>query len=273
MTEEKSGGFLATSDRVELIATIIMALAAIFTAWAAFQSAKWSGEQATSFSKAGAARTESTRFDTRAGQLAGIDVALFTSWLDALNTDANTGAIEFGPGVLYEPTEGTLSGFLFERMRDEFRPAMDAWLVLFAEDRTTAPATPFAMPEYVLARINDALNDRERSVRGSRILIVGVAYKRDVSDVRESPALDIIRLLESRGARVSYHDPFVPELNLDGERLSSAPLKEGVEAADMVVIVTDHQDIDYPWLVANAKVVFDTRNATRDIAGETVLRL
>ena len=152
-TEEskENGGFFATGDRVELIATIIMALAAIFTAWAAFESAKWGGEQATSFSKAGAARTESTRFDTRAGQLAGIDVALFTSWLDALNTDAASGAINFEPGVLYEPTDGTLSGFLFFRMRDEFRPAMDAWLVLFAEDRTTAPPTPFAMPEYVLA--------------------------------------------------------------------------------------------------------------------------
>jgi hypothetical protein len=147
---------LGSSDRVELVATIIMALAAIFTAWAAFQSAKWSGEQATSFSRAGAARTESTRFDTRAGQQAGVDVAIFISWLDAVNADAREGLIEFGTGEVYQPADRTLSGFLFERVREEFRPAFDAWLVLFAEDSETAPATPFAMDEYVLANTLEA---------------------------------------------------------------------------------------------------------------------
>ena len=110
---------LGSSDRVELVATIIMALAAIFTAWAAFQSATWSGEQATPFSRAGATRTESTRFDTRAGQQTGVDVAIFISWLDALNTDAREGLIEIGTGEVYPPTDGTLSGFLFERVREE----------------------------------------------------------------------------------------------------------------------------------------------------------
>lgn len=147
---------LGSSDRVELVATIIMALAAIFTAWAAFQSAKWSGEQATSFSRAGATRTESTRFDTRAGQQTGVDVAIFISWLDAINTDAREGLIEIGTGEVYQPTDGTLSGFLFERVREEFRPAFDAWLVLFAEDSEAAPATPFAMDEYVLANTLEA---------------------------------------------------------------------------------------------------------------------
>ena len=153
MSNEKDTpiNLFGTSDRVELVATIVMALAAIFTAWAAFQSAKWGGEQATSFSKAGAARTESTRFDTRAGQLAGIDVALFTSWLDAFNSDRTEGVISFEPGDLYRPTDGTLSGFLFERMRPEFQPAMDAWLVAFSADPTSAPPTPFATEEYVLA--------------------------------------------------------------------------------------------------------------------------
>lgn len=140
-----------TSDRVELVATMIMALAAIFTAWAAFQSAKWSGEQATSFSKAGAARTESTRFDTRAGQLAGIDVSTFVAFADAFNSDRNEGLIESGPGIPFEPIEGTLSGFWFERVRQEFRPAFEAWLDALVNDRNSAAPTPFAMEEYVLA--------------------------------------------------------------------------------------------------------------------------
>lgn len=145
-----------TSDRVELVATVIMALAAIFTAWAAFESAKWSGEQATAFSRAGATRTESTRFDTRAGQEAGVDVAIFTSWLGALNSDVVNGTITLNPGEVYQPVDGTLSGFLFERVRDEFKPAFEAWLILWAEDQTTAPSTPFEMEEYVLANAVEA---------------------------------------------------------------------------------------------------------------------
>lgn len=152
MTDQQDDKLLfGAADRVELIATIIMAVAAIFTAWAAFQSAKWSGEQATSFSRAGAARTESTRWDTLAGQQAGIDVALFTSWLDAFNSDVTEGQIERTPGQVYQPTDGTLSGFLFDRFRDEFRPAMQAWLEAFAENPDTAPPSPFAMEEYVVA--------------------------------------------------------------------------------------------------------------------------
>jgi len=91
--EEKQTKLLGTSDRVELLATIVLALAAIFTAWAAFESAKWSGEQATNFSRAGATRTESARFDTRAGQLAGIDVTVYMSWLDAFSSDRRDGSI------------------------------------------------------------------------------------------------------------------------------------------------------------------------------------
>lgn len=156
VSNSKDAGFLASTNRIELVATIIMALAAIFTGWSAFQSAKWSGEQATDFSRAGAARTESTRFDTRAGQETGVDVAIFTSWLSALNADVNAGLIEFDNTQVYQPTEGTLSGFLFERVRPEFRPAFDEWLVLFAADRSTAPPTPFTMEEYVLANAVEA---------------------------------------------------------------------------------------------------------------------
>lgn len=148
---QEEGNFFGASDRVELVATIIMALAAIFTAWAAFESAKWGGEQATAFSKAGAARTESTRFDTRAGQLAGIDVATFIAWGDGVNSDVQDGLIVVGPGIPYEPTDRTISGFWFERMRPEFRPAFDEWVEVFFEDRENAPPTPFAMESYVLA--------------------------------------------------------------------------------------------------------------------------
>jgi hypothetical protein len=138
-------------DRIELVATVIMAVAAIFTAWAAFESAKWSGIQATSFSQAGAARTESTRFDTLGGQQTGLDVALFISFVTAVNNDSTDGVIEFDRDTPFVPTEGTLSGFLYERARPEFKPALDAWLVEFATLGDNAPATPFQMDEYVVA--------------------------------------------------------------------------------------------------------------------------
>lgn len=144
-------GFFDTSNRVELLATVIMSLAAIFTAWAAFQSAKWSGEQAIAFAEAGAARTESTRFDTRAGQMTSIDVATFTNWINALNEDIASGAIDLSGQTTYEPTPGTLSGFISARFRDEFRPAFDTWTEAFLADSANAPPTPFSMEEYVLA--------------------------------------------------------------------------------------------------------------------------
>jgi UDP-N-acetyl-D-glucosamine dehydrogenase len=129
------------------------------------------------------------------------------------------------------------------------------------------------MPEYVCERVANALNDRERSVKGSRVLVLGVAYKRDVEDVRESPALDILKLLESRGARVGYHDPYVPSLSLDGQTLRSEELLPGVKAADIVVVVTDHSAFDYGEIVSNARLVLDTRNATRGIKSPKVLKI
>ena len=129
------------------------------------------------------------------------------------------------------------------------------------------------MPEYVCQRVAGALNDREKSVKGSRVLVLGVAYKRDVEDVRESPALDVMRLLESRGARVGYNDPHVPELTLDHRTLRSQELMTAVRGSDVVVIITDHSAYPYREIVEAAPVVVDTRNATRGIASAKILKL
>jgi UDP-N-acetyl-D-glucosamine dehydrogenase len=129
------------------------------------------------------------------------------------------------------------------------------------------------MPEHVCDLVARALNDREKSVKGSRILILGVSYKRDVDDVRESPALDILRLLEARGARISYNDPYVPELQWKDTILRSEELMPAVRAADMVVIVTDHTAYRYAEIVASAAFVLDTRNATRGIRAGNVVKI
>ena len=129
------------------------------------------------------------------------------------------------------------------------------------------------MPEYVCVRVADALNERERAVKGSRILVLGVTYKRDIEDVRESPALDILRILESRGARVSYNDPHVPELALNGVTLRSEDLLPAVRQADLVVIVTDHSAYAYREIVDAAKVIVDTRNATKGIVSDKIIKI
>ena len=125
------------------------------------------------------------------------------------------------------------------------------------------------MPRYVIRRLADALNDRCVPLNGARILILGVAYKRDVDDVRESPALRILDFLSAKGAEVCYHDPFVPTLEDQGRgapALSSVALSaEAISGADAVMIITDHTNIDYTWVAKHAALVIDTRNATRDI--------
>jgi len=122
------------------------------------------------------------------------------------------------------------------------------------------------MPRYVVEKIAAALNARRQAVNGARILVLGVAYKRNVGDVRESPALEIIALLAERGAEISYHDPYVPRLQYDGGTLSSVALDSQVlSEADCVVIVTDHSCIDWPLVVSHSRLVVDTRNALKGI--------
>jgi UDP-N-acetyl-D-glucosamine dehydrogenase len=119
-----------------------------------------------------------------------------------------------------------------------------------------------AMPEYWVARVVDRLNEQGKAARGSQVLVIGVAYKKDIGDIRESPALDVIRLLERRGAVVRYHDPHVPVLKEEDIDLTSVPLTpESLRAADCTVIVTDHAAIDYAAVGRHARVVVDTRNA------------
>jgi UDP-N-acetyl-D-glucosamine dehydrogenase len=123
------------------------------------------------------------------------------------------------------------------------------------------------MPVFWVRKVGDALNQMGKAVRGSSVLIVGVAYKKDIEDLRESPALDIIRLLEQQGAQVSYHDPYVPAFEEDGHRFASVPLTAGtIKAADCVMIVTDHSSLDYGLIAANARAIVDTRNALRRAA-------
>ncbi len=123
------------------------------------------------------------------------------------------------------------------------------------------------MPEYVAEKIVNALNTRKKAIMGSDILVLGVAYKRDISDLRESPALDVIRLLQEKGARVKYADPFVSVIKMEvGPDMKASPLNEQLlKSSDCVVIVTDHSSFNYQWVVDKASLVVDTRNATRNV--------
>jgi UDP-N-acetyl-D-glucosamine dehydrogenase len=129
------------------------------------------------------------------------------------------------------------------------------------------------MPEFVVEKIQNALNDAYKPVRGSRIHILGVAYKRDIDDVRESPALDIILLLQRRGAVVSFTDPYVHSLQSQNTVLESQDLLEGVCSADCVVIVTDHSNVDYGAVVEHSKIIVDTRNALKHYRSPKIVRL
>jgi UDP-N-acetyl-D-glucosamine dehydrogenase len=130
-----------------------------------------------------------------------------------------------------------------------------------------------AMPEFVVTRIIDALNARKRSLNGSRIHIIGVAYKRDVNDLRESPALEIIEQLAHRGASISYTDPYVPAFKHAGLDLTSVPEKDMHKGIDCGVIVTDHKVFDYPAMVERFPLLVDSRNALKGISKDTVFRL
>jgi UDP-N-acetyl-D-glucosamine dehydrogenase len=128
------------------------------------------------------------------------------------------------------------------------------------------------MPALVVGKVQDALNDQSKPLRGSRVHVMGVAYKRDIDDLRESPALDVIHLLQARGAQVSYSDPHIPELHVDGIDLSTIP-EEQVGSADCAVIVTNHSAFNYRQLVARAPLIVDSRNALKGFSSPKIIRL
>ncbi|MCC6143318.1 MAG: nucleotide sugar dehydrogenase [Candidatus Hydrogenedentes bacterium] len=125
-----------------------------------------------------------------------------------------------------------------------------------------ASAVNSSMPEYVVEKITALLNDVEKSVKGSRILILGVTYKKDVADTRESPAIDIMSLLAHKGAILSYADPYAATFEAPGVSLSASDAAMEAAASDLVVVVTDHSAFDYPGILAHATLVLDTRNVT-----------
>ena len=129
------------------------------------------------------------------------------------------------------------------------------------------------MPHFVVDKIQNALNEHSKPLSGSHVHVLGVAYKRDIDDVRESPALDIILLLERRGARVTYSDPFVPTVKIEGLELCSVDALAASAEADCVVVVTDHAAFDYDGITAKAKLIVDTRNALKGKTGANIVRL
>lgn len=129
------------------------------------------------------------------------------------------------------------------------------------------------MPHFVVDKIQNALNERTKPVRGSHVHVLGVAYKRNIDDMRESPALDVILLLRRLGARVTYSDPFVPALGLDGASLEAENEFPASAEADCVVVITDHAKFDYAALAEKAKLIVDTRNALKGKTSPNIVRL
>jgi UDP-N-acetyl-D-glucosamine dehydrogenase len=119
-----------------------------------------------------------------------------------------------------------------------------------------------SMPDFVVEKVARALNDDKKAVNGSRVMVLGIAYKRDIDDMRESPALDVMRLLEARGAHVVYHDPHVPSFREEGHEMHGVALTAAeLASCDAVVIVTDHKSVDYQFVGENARLIVDTRHA------------
>jgi UDP-N-acetyl-D-glucosamine dehydrogenase len=129
------------------------------------------------------------------------------------------------------------------------------------------------MPNFVVRKLQDILNDRSKSLRGAHIHVLGVAYKRNIDDMRESPAIDVIHLLEKKGCRITYSDPYVPKLNVEGKTLESQPGLGPVAEADCVLIVTDHTQVDYAAVIDKAQLIFDTRNALRNFQSPKIVQL
>ena len=131
------------------------------------------------------------------------------------------------------------------------------------------------MPHYVVEKAADGLNKHKKALKGSKVLIAGVAYKKDVKDLRESPALEIIKILERKGAVVSYYDPYLPYLKWEGINLKCVKFNKGAfNKADCVVVVTDHSNVDYAFIAKNSKLVIDARNVMKDIKDKSnIVRL
>jgi len=130
------------------------------------------------------------------------------------------------------------------------------------------------MPNMVVEKITDGLNERGKSVKGTKILILGVAYKKDIDDVRESPALDVIKLLQEMGGKVSFHDPYVSEVKTDKLKIKSLKLTQKVlTSVDCTVIITDHSSFDPQFIVKHSKLVVDFRNITKGMKSKKLLRL
>ena len=131
-----------------------------------------------------------------------------------------------------------------------------------------------AMPYFVLDQIAAGLNEHAKSIKGSRILVLGLAYKRDIDDLRESPSLTILELLRQRGATIAYNDPYFPKVGHGRHyalNMTNTPL-DNLGSYDAVVIVTDHTTYNYPEIVDQSKLVIDTRNATKGIVSDKILR-
>jgi UDP-N-acetyl-D-glucosamine dehydrogenase len=130
------------------------------------------------------------------------------------------------------------------------------------------------MPHFVIDRVQNALNDQKKPLRDSHVHVLGVAYKKNIDDVRESPALDIMHLLERRGARVTYSDPFVPSIEFEGLQLRGEQnVESACRAADCVVIVTNHSSFDYPQIVEWSQLIVDTRNGCKGLKSDKIVRL
>src|SRR5512142_2232756 len=129
------------------------------------------------------------------------------------------------------------------------------------------------MPHFVVTKIQNALNDVGKPLKGSKVHIYGVSYKRDIDDLRESPALDIMLLLQRRGGLISYYDPFVPSVRFENRELEAQPEETAASADCTVIVVTDHKKFDYSKLVKDARLIVDTRNALKGIESEKIVRL
>ncbi len=129
------------------------------------------------------------------------------------------------------------------------------------------------MPHFAVDKVQHALNEKSKSLKGSKVHVMGVAYKRDIDDVRESPALDIMHLLEKRGAKVTYSDPYIPAINFEGVAKKASNWKTAVPKSDCVLIVTDHTGVDYKALLEAAPLIVDTRNAMKKFKSSKIVRL